>query len=127
MRHLPGFFDILAWQKADDLAVGVYQVTESFPQHQRYRLTDQMQRAAVSVAANIAFGSGRRTVRDFLRFLYIANGSLREVEYYLHLGKRLNYLSQASHNTLSAQKDETARILTGFIRFKEQEANNQLT
>ena len=49
-----GFFDIQAWQKADDLAVRVYQTTESFPPHQRYRLTDQMQRAAVSVAANIA-------------------------------------------------------------------------
>lgn len=123
---MPGFFDILAWQKADDLAVMVYQVTESFPSHQRYRLIDQMQRAAVSVAANIAEGSGRRTVKDFLRFLYIAHGSLREVEYYIHLAKRLDYLSEGDYHALSAQKDETARVLTGFIRFKEQEANNEL-
>jgi four helix bundle protein len=117
-----GFFDIHAWQKADDLAVRVYQVTEAFPPHQRYSLTDQMQRAAVSVPANIAEGSGRRTITDFLRFLYIALGSLRELEYYIHLSKRLGYLNETAHQQLDTLADETARILTGFIRFKEQEA-----
>lgn len=110
-------------QKADDLAVMIYQVTESFPPHQRYSLTDQMQRAAVSVAANIAEGSGRRTITDFLRFLFIAKGSLRELEYYIHLSKRLSYLSDTDHQPLDLLADETARILTGFIRFKPQEAN----
>ena len=60
---------------------------------------------------------------DFLRFLYIARGSLRELEYYIHLGKRLGYLRETDHQQLDALADETARILTGFIRFKEQEAN----
>ena len=124
---MPGFFDIKAWQKADDLAVAIYQATESFPKDQRYRLVDQMQRAAVSVPANISEGSGRRTVRDFLRFLYMANGSLREVEYYIHLAKRLNYLSEADSRTLTQVKDETARVLFGFIRFKEEEANKERT
>ena len=118
-----GFFSRQAWQKADDLAVMVYRVTESFPSHQRYSLTDQMQRAAVSVAANIAEGTRRRTIPDFLRFLFIAKGSLRELEYYLHLSKRLGYLSETEYPPLAALADETARILTGFIRFKEQEAN----
>ena len=79
------------------------------------------------MAANIAEGSGRRTVRDFLRFLYMANGSLREVEYYIHLAKRLNYLSEADSRTLTQVKDETARVLFGFIRFKEEEANKERT
>ena len=118
-----GFFDIKAWQKADDLAVDVYETTESFPRHQLYSLTNQMQRAAVSVAANIAEGSGRRTPRDYIRFLYIAKGSLTELEYYIHLAKRLGYLIQEDHQRLDVLQDETARILTGFIRFKEQEAN----
>ena len=117
-----GFFDIKAWQKADDLTVDVYQTTVSFPPNQRYSLTNQMQRAAVSVAANIAEGSGRRTIADYLRFLYIAKGSLREVEYYIHLSKRLGYLSLTDHQRLDALADETAKILVGFIRFKEQEA-----
>jgi four helix bundle protein len=117
-----GFFNIKAWQKADDLTVGVYQVTQSFPRDQRFSLTNQMQRAAVSVAANIAEGSGRATVPDNLRFLYIARGSLREVEYYLHLTKRLGYLNESDHQQLTEIQDETAKVLTGFIRFKQREA-----
>jgi four helix bundle protein len=120
-----GFFDIKAWQKADDLAVDVYESTKSFPRHQLYSLTNQMQRAAVSVAANIAEGSGRRTPRDYLRFLYIAKGSLTELEYYIHLAKRLGYLTLEDYQRLDALQDETARVLTGFIRFKEQEAETQ--
>jgi len=120
-----GFFDIKAWQKADDLAVDVYEKTKSFPRHQLYSLTNQMQRAAVSVAANIAEGSGRQTLADYRRFLYIAKGSLCELEYYIHLAKRLGYLSDADYQRLDILQDETARVLTGFIRFKEQEAENQ--
>jgi four helix bundle protein len=122
-----GFFDIKAWQKADDLVVDVYDQTKSFPRHQLYSLTNQMQKAAVSVAANIAEGSGRCTLRDYLRFLYIAKGSLVELEYYIHLAKRLGYLSLAAHQRLDALQDETARVLTGLIRFKEQEAEVQVT
>lgn len=122
-----GFFDIKAWKKADDLAVDVYDTTRSFPRHQLYSLTNQMQKAAVSVAANIAEGSGRRTIRDYLRFLYIAKGSLVELEYYIHLAKRLGYLDEDDHRRLDALQDETARVLTGFIRFKEQEAEAQVT
>jgi len=61
-----------------------------------------MQRAAVSVAANIAEGSGRRTLADYLRFLYIAKGSFRELLYYIHLSRRLGYLSLSDHQRLSA-------------------------
>ena len=82
-----------------------------------------MQKVVVSVAANIAEGSGRRTIRDYLRFLYIAKGSLTELEYYIHLAKRLGYLTEEDHQRLDALQDETARVLWGFIRFKEQEAN----
>ena len=67
----------------------------------------------------------RRTLADYLRFLYIAKGSLAELEYYIHLTKRLGYLSEDDHRILDALQDETARILNGFIRFKEQEAEAQ--
>jgi four helix bundle protein len=83
-----------------------------------------MQRAAVSVAANIAEGSGRRTITDYIRFLYISKGSLAELEYYIHLAKRLGYLPDADYQKLNALQDEAARILTGFIRFKEAEAQH---
>jgi four helix bundle protein len=89
------------------------------------KMTNQMQRAAVSVAANIAEGSGRRTIADYIRFLYIAKGSLTELEYYIHLAHRLGYLADADYQKLNALQDETARVLTGFIRFKQQEAEAQ--
>ena len=83
------FKKILAWQKADDLVVAVYKATEHFPPAECFGLTSQMRRAAVSVAANIAEGSGRETLADFRHFLHIARGSLQEVEYYIHLADRL--------------------------------------
>jgi four helix bundle protein len=87
-----GFFTIGAWQKADDLAVKVYEVTDLqkgyFPRHQLYSLTQQFQKAAVSVAANIAEGSGRESLAEYIHFLSIAKGSLTEVEYYIHLANR---------------------------------------
>ena len=91
-----GFHTIAAWEKADDLAVKVYEVTDLkkgyFPQHQLYSLTQQFQKAAVSVAANIAEGSGRESIRAYIYFLSIARGSLTEVEYYIHLAHRKKYL-----------------------------------
>ena len=79
----------------------IYQTTQTFPPQDRYGLISQMQRSAVSVAANIAEGSGRRTLADYIRFLFIAKGSLTEVEYYIHLAQRLGYLSSESHTELN--------------------------
>src|SRR5437867_2666267 len=76
------FKKIKAWQKADDLAVNVYEITRTFPKEEIYGMTSQMRRAAISVAANIAEGSARNTVRDYLHFLNLAEASLIEVEYY---------------------------------------------
>ena len=96
-----GFFTIAAWQRVDDLIVKIYQTTQTFLPQERYGLISQMQHSAVSVAANIAEGSGRRTLADYIRFLFIAKGSLTEVEYYIHLAQRLGYLSSESHTELN--------------------------
>lgn len=124
-----GFFTLAAWQRADDLAVKIYEVTDMttgyFPRHQQYSLVQQIQKAAVSVAANIAEGSGRRTLREYVHFLYIAKGSLTEVEYYLHLANRLGYLPPTVHQELARLQRMTAGALLGFIAFKEKEAAQQ--
>ncbi len=109
-----------AWQRCDDLAVAVYEASRTFPKAERYDLTSQMRRAAVSIAANIAEGSGRATRRDYLRFLYQARGSLREVEYYIHLARRLGYLSEAAARTLQATSNEAGSTLHGLITYWEQ-------
>lgn len=111
-----------AWQRCDDLVVAVYRTTTRFPREERFDLTQQMQRAAVSAAANINEGYGRRTIRDLLHFLYQARGSLNEVEYYTHLSHRLSYLDDADRDRLAALQGEAARALRGLIRYWERES-----
>ncbi len=109
------FKSIVAWQKADDLVVLVYELTGAFPAEERYGLTGQMRRAAVSVAANIAEGSGRQFLKEFQHFLHIARGSVAEVEYYIHLAGRLGYLDAEQVKRLQGAAYEAGATLQGFI------------
>jgi len=109
------FRKLVAWQKADDLVVMVYQVTEGFPSHEQFGLTSQMRRAVVSVAANIAEGCGRHTLKDFRRFLYLSRGSLNEVEYFIHLAARLDYFSESKTKSMMSHCHEIGRVLQGLI------------
>ena len=80
---------IKAWVLADDLAVQIYTLTKQFPKDEVFALTSQLRRAGYSVPSNISEGAGRRTTKDFLRFLDIAKGSVNEVQYFIHLASRL--------------------------------------
>ena len=111
-----------AWQRCDELAVAVYRATKAFPGAERFGLTKQIRDAAVSAAANIAEGYGRRTVRDLSHFLYQARGSLNEVEYFVHLAHRLEYLDGGQRASLAALQGEAARALQGLIRYWEGQA-----
>lgn len=119
------FKDLKAWQKADDLVVKVYEKSKDFPSDERYGLTSQMRRAAVSVCANIAEGAGRGSISDYIRFLYIAKGSLSELEYLLHISHRLGYLSSEEYRALTSVQSESARLLTGFIRSKQRQQESR--
>jgi four helix bundle protein len=111
------FRGLTAWRKADDLAVEVYRTTSTyFPREELYGLTSQLRRSAVSVAANLAEGSGRQSEQEFRRFLYIARGSLAEVEYYLHLARRLTFLPALAFAGIDRQRDEVGKLLMGLIR-----------
>ena len=79
------------WQKSHELVLAVYRMTQDFPKTEQYGLTSQVRRAAVSVAANIAEGFGKRGKADKARFMNTAQGSLEEVHYYLILGTDLGY------------------------------------
>ena len=107
------------WQKADELAYEVYQITKSFPEQERFGLVSQMRRASVSVAANIVEGYAHSTKRERRRFYEIANSSLGELEYYLdfvHL--RLNYINQSHHEQLVALREDVGRLLHGLLMFE---------
>ena len=92
-----GHEKLVAWQRADDLFVAIHRLAATPPIEERYGLTSQMRRAAYSVPANIVEGMARRSIRDRLRFLNIAEASLAEVAYCLHVSKRLGYLSPDAH------------------------------
>lgn len=85
------FEDLIVWQKAHTFVLETYKYTSSFPQEERYGLTSQYRRAAVSIAANISEGFKKRGKADKARFMNIAQGSLEECKYYLILSKDLNY------------------------------------
>jgi len=112
---LDGVKKIRAWQLADDLAVMAYQVTEKYPKHELYGLVSQMRRAATSVPANIAEGAARNSLKEYRQFCHRAQGSLVEVEYFVHLSNRLGYLSPEDQDSLARQLDETARTLHGLV------------
>jgi four helix bundle protein len=113
---------IKAWEKADDLTVSIYEVTKSFPKEEIYALTSQIRRAAYSVPANIAEGSARESMKDYLHFLYIARGSLVEMRCFVHLAGRLEYIAPDKRDELLSQADEALRTLAGLIKAVESEA-----
>ena len=113
---------INAWKAADDLTVAVYELTRNYPREEIYGLTNQLRRAAYSVPGNIAEGSARHSLKDYLHFLYIARGSLSEVQYFIHLSHRIEYLSAKDYNTLAEQIHGTFARLHGLIKAVEKES-----
>jgi four helix bundle protein len=113
MDKIKSYRDLQIWQKAVDLAVHVYQITETFPKSEVYGLASQMRRAAVSVASNIAEGHSRSQA-ELSRFLSIARGSLAELETQLEIAQRIGYLSHKDHTSLSEETNTLGRQINVF-------------
>lgn len=110
------FRELKVWHKAHQAALEIYRHTRGFPDDERFALTVQLRRAAVSMTSNIAEGCGRHSERDFARFLSIAAGSASEAEYQLLLAKDLGYLPADIHRELDAQVNEVKRMLNALLR-----------
>ncbi len=108
--------DLIAWQKAMDLTVGVYQSSKQFPTDERFALTSQLRRSAISVPSNIAEGEGRFSKPDFSRFLSISHGSLCESETQIILAQRLGYLSSDEAESLLDDAGEVGRLIRGLAK-----------
>ena len=108
--------DLEVWQKAMDFVVACYQIAERFPKTEVYGLASQLQRAAVSVSANIAEEQGRSHTKEFLNHLSMAYGSLLEVETHLQIAARLNYLENSSLQSLLEKSAEIGRMLNGLMQ-----------
>jgi four helix bundle protein len=109
------FRDIVAWQKAHRLVLLTYAVTKSFPTDERFGLTSQIRRAAVSIPANIAEGCGRSGDAELARFLQIAFASASELEYHFLLSRDLGYLPEAEYERAISDTQEVKRMLFAFI------------
>ena len=105
-----------AWNQAISFVVEVYKATDSFPKEERYGLTSQIRRAAVSIPANIAEGAGRYSNREFAHFLSNAQGSASELETELLISNKLGYLSQNTYSDLIAPLDRIGRLITGLSK-----------
>ena len=105
-----------AFELADEVAILVYRVTAGFPKEELFGLTSQMRRAAVSVPSNIVEGCARDSEAEYLRFLNIAFGSLRELHYQLNLSNRLGFLRNEDSSLLEPKDVETEKVLNGLIR-----------
>lgn len=112
--YIESFKQLIVWQKAVALAKDVYKTTAQLPREELYGLISQMRRAAVSVASNIAEGKKRKTVKDFLQFLHIADGSAAELETQLMIARDL--FPSVDFNTCSALLEEVQKILTVIVR-----------
>jgi four helix bundle protein len=106
--------ELIAWQKAVDFVVAAYEAAKAFPREELYGLTAQVKRAVVSIPCNIAEGQGRRTTKDFVHFLSIAYGSLREVETQLLVASRLNFLAAEGLPALTERAGEVGRLINGL-------------
>lgn len=111
---IQSYRDLLVWQKSMDLVVECYGITQAFPESERFGLSSQLQRAAVSVPANIAEGRGRGHLKEFLRHLGIAFGSLAELETHLEIARRLGFVSPKGADLIARHSDEIGKMLTGL-------------
>jgi four helix bundle protein len=109
------FESLIVWQKAIDLVTAVYQYSQGFPADERFGLTAQMRRAAVSVPSNIAEGQERMSRGEFLHFLGNARGSLFELRTQATIAARLKFLHDGDHGVLREHANEVGRLLNGLI------------
>jgi four helix bundle protein len=108
-----------AWKAAMALVTEIYQLTKIYPKEEVYGLTSQTKRAAVSIAANIAEGLGRQYKKDTLQFLFIARGSLYEIETLLIIAKNTGVINEGQFNEIETFWQKTIQLLNGFINYYE--------
>lgn len=110
------FRKLKVWEKSHDLTLAVYRATQDFPKQELYGLTSQVRRACASIPANIAEGCGRGGDPELARFLQIAAGSARELEYHLLLAHDLGLLKDLQYEPLNKETTEVKRMLASFIK-----------
>lgn len=113
---IESYRDLRVWQEGLALAKASYLLTQSFPREEMFGLTSQIRRASASIPANIAEGNGREMTREYVHFLRIAQGSLKELETHLILASEIGISTAESVAPLLARSDQIGRMLRSLIR-----------
>lgn len=113
MKH---FQDLVVWQKAHILLLGIYKSTKKFPREELFVLTSQIRRAALSIGSNIVEGFKRSHSKESIQFYNMAAASLEEVKYQLIVARNLGYISPADYTRLESLADEVGKLLHGWVR-----------
>lgn len=111
--------DLKVWEKSIKYVENIYKCTADFPKEEMYGLVSQIRRASVSVPSNIAEGATRQSNKEFLQFLFIALGSLSEVDTQLIIAEKLGYIDKSRFDELIEQNNEIARMIQGLIKSKK--------
>jgi four helix bundle protein len=115
-KEFRNYRDLKVWVRAMEVVESIYSICKHFPDHEKFGLRSQMQRAATSIPSNIAEGQGRQHTKEFIQMLYVARGSLSELDTQLELAVRLNYCSQKLQSEALVGVNEVGRMLNGLIR-----------
>lgn len=102
------------FQKSHTLVLEIYNITDSFPSHEKFRIVDQMIRSAYSVPSNIVEGNSKNTTKEYLNFLYISRGSIHELKYFLLLSRDLSYISDKVYQKLLSECDAVGKMLNAM-------------
>jgi four helix bundle protein len=115
--------DLNLWQESIKLVTLIYEKTKSFPKDELFSLTSQIKRSSVSIPSNIAEGAARESNKEFLRFLYIAQGSISELNTQLIIANNLSFLNNEDYYQLDEKLTEIRKMLTGLIKFRQQKSS----
>ena len=115
-KKVESWRDLLVWQKAHAATLSIYRLTKSFPADERFRLVDQLCRAATSISTNIAEGKGRGSTAELRQFLIIARGSIEETRYLILLAHDLGYISTADHDQIESTYTEISKMTNALLR-----------
>jgi len=115
-EKITSFTDLKAWQKAHELVLLIYKIVSKFPAKEKFILSSQMLRAAISISSNIAEGFARNSAKEKIQFYYIARGSLVELQNQLLITKDLKYIDRSLFETVAQKTIEVHKLINGLIR-----------
>ena len=111
--------DLKVWGKSFDVALDIYRITRFFPEDEKFGLSSQMRRCAVSIPSNIAEGHGRNSPKEFVQFLRITRGSIAELKTKILISNKLNYISCEDTNNMITKLSEIDKMTTSLIDFQQ--------